>query len=211
MQEVNYAVMAGCTASELLPKLGLIANFINKEKPDLKGLKRFFKEHDFFDKERFEILLRFLNIDFENEKQVKCGDFLNQLMKIIDPEDRKRHLFAHLTAKNEILMKYVMDGIAERLYSTNEMYRYLTSYVYPGTYLTLVDFRYWMQWLEASEHIKVVGIRWGLSDLGKEAMDKVIKLIDVDDLLDSESDDDDDDDDDDEGNFSSKFKGFFKR
>ncbi|MBQ1927013.1 MAG: hypothetical protein II180_12945, partial [Proteobacteria bacterium] len=192
MQEVNYAVMAGCTASELLPKLGLIGNFINKEKPDLKALKRFFKEHDFFDKERFETLLRFLNVDFENEKQVKCGEFLSKLLKIIDPEDRKRHLFAHLTSKNEILMKYVMDGIAERLYSTNELYRYLTSYVYPGTYLTLVDFRYWMLWLEASEHIKVVGIRWGLSDLGKEAMDKIIKLIDVDDLLDEEDDDDDD-------------------
>lgn len=197
MQEVNYAVMAGCAASELLPKLGLIANFITKEKPDMKALKRFFKEKDFFDKETFEILLRFLNVDFENEKQIKCGDFLSKLLKIVDPEDRKKHLYEHLTAKNEILMKYVMDGIAERLYSTNEMYRYLTSYVYPGTYLTLPNFRYWMSWLEASEHIKLVGIRWGLSELGKEAMERIIKLIDVDDLLDAEEDDDDDDDDDD--------------
>ena len=100
MQEVNYAVMAGCAASELLPKLGLIANFITKEKPDMKALKRFFKEKDFFDKETFEILLRFLNVDFENEKQIKCGDFLSKLLKIIDPEDRKKNLYEHLTAKN---------------------------------------------------------------------------------------------------------------
>ena len=105
MQEVNYAVMAGCTAVELLPKLGLIANFINKEKPDMKALKRFFKEHDFFDKERFDTLLKFLNVDTSDEKKIKCGDFLSQLLKIVDPEDRKRHLFQHLTAKNEILMK----------------------------------------------------------------------------------------------------------
>ena len=208
MQEVNYAVMAGCTAIELLPKLGLIANFIQKEKPDLKGLKRFFKQHDFFDKERFETLLRFLDIDFSNEKIIKNSEFMAELLKIIDPEDRKRHLFKHLTAKNEILMKYAMDALAERLHSTNEMYRYITSYVYPGRYLTFVDFKCWMLWLEASGHIKVVGIRWGLSELGKEAMDNDIKMIDVDDLLDEESadsdDDDDDDDDDDNDEISSR-------
>ena len=199
MQEVNYAVLAGCAASELLPKIGLVASTIVKEKPDLKGLKRFFKEHDFFDKERFETLLNFLDVDYSG-KTVKAGPFLTKLLSIVDPEDRKRALFEHLTNKNQILMKYVMDAIAERLYSTNEMYRYLTSYVYPGTYLTLVDFRYWMNWLEATEHIKVVGIRWGISDLGKSAMEKIIKFIDVDDILDEESggDDDDDDDDDDD-------------
>ncbi|MCL2325161.1 MAG: hypothetical protein FWC40_01455 [Proteobacteria bacterium] len=198
MQEVNYAVLAGCSANELLPKLGLVANFIVKEKPDAKALKRFFREHDFFDKERHETLLAFLGIDASQDKHIKAGDFLTQLLKIIDPEDRKRHLYRYLTAKNQILMKYVMDAIGERLHSTNEMYRYLTSYVYPGTYLTLVDFRYWMLWLEASEHIRMVGIRWGLSDLGKEAMDKIIKFIDIDDLLDAEGGDGDDDDDDDD-------------
>jgi hypothetical protein len=127
MQEVNFAVLEGCKPNELLPRLGLVVNFLLKEKPDLKGLKRFFKEHDFFNKERFEILLNFLDIDYSNEKQVKAGEFLTKLSKIIDPEDRKRHLFKHLTAKNEILMKYIMDALAERLHSTNEMYRYITS------------------------------------------------------------------------------------
>lgn len=133
MQEVNFAVLAGCKANEMLPKLGLVASFIKKEKPDLKALKRFFKEHDFFDKERFTTLLNFLNIDYSDEKRVTCDAFLSDLTTIIDPEDRKRHLFKHLTDKNQVLMKFVMDGIAERLYSTNEMYRYLTSYIYPGT------------------------------------------------------------------------------
>ena len=196
MQEINFAVLEGCKPNELLPRLGLVVQFLMKEKPDLKGLKRFFKEHDFFDKERFEIVLKFLDIDYSDEKRIKPGEFITKLSKIIDPEDRKRHLFKHLTAKNEILMKYIMDALAERLHSTNEMYRYITSYVYPGYQPTLVDFRAWVMWLEASEVIKTVGIRWGLSDLGKEMMDKIVKLIDVDDLLDEEADDDDDDDDD---------------
>ena len=198
MQEINFAVLEGCKPNELLPKLGLVVNCILKDKPDLKGLKRCFKEHDFYDKERFTTVLNFLDIDYSDEKHIKAGEFLTQLSKIIDPEDRKRLLFDHLTKKNEILMKYIMDALAERLHSTNEMYRYITSYVYPGITPTLVDFRAWVAWLEASEHIKTVGIRWGLSELGKEAMEKSIKLIDVDDLLDEEGMDDDDDDDDDD-------------
>ena len=198
MQEVNFAILAGCKSQELLPKLGLIYNCISKEKPDMKALKRFFKEHDFFEKERFETLLRFLDIDISDTKSIKAGPFLTKISKIIDPEDRKRALFDHLTEKNQMLMKYVIDGLAERLYSTNELYRYVTSYVYPGTYITLVDFRFWMDWLEASEHIKMVGIRWGLSELGKAALESTIKLIDIDDLLEEESGDEDDDDDDDD-------------
>ena len=201
MQELNFAVMAGCKANELLPKLGLIVDCVIRKKMNLKELKRELKKQDLYDAETFETLLNFLDIETDGSK-VKCGEFLKTLKDIIAPEDRQRHLFKHLTAKNEILMKYVIDGLAERLYSTNELYRYITSYVYPGGIPTLGSFKAWMAWLEASGHIKVIGIRWGLSDLGKESRDEIIKLIDVDDILESEaaslrdSGDDDDDDDD---------------
>ena len=204
MQELNFAVMAGCKANELLPKLGLIVDCVIRKKMNLKELKRELKKQDLYDAETFETLLNFLDIETDGSK-VKCGEFLKTLKDIIAPEDRQRHLFKHLTAKNEILMKYVIDGLAERLYSTNELYRYITSYVYPGGIPTLGSFKAWMAWLEASGHIKVIGIRWGLSDLGKESRDEIIKLIDVDDILESEAaslrdsgDDDDDDDDDDD-------------
>ena len=204
MQELNFAVMAGCKANELLPKLGLIVDCVIRKKMNLKELKRELKKQDLYDAETFETLLNFLDIETDGSK-VKCGEFLKTLKDIIAPEDRQRHLFKHLTAKNEILMKYVIDGLAERLYSTNELYRYITSYVYPGGIPTLGSFKAWMAWLEASGHIKVIGIRWGLSDLGKESRDEIIKLIDVDDILESEAaslrdsgDDDDDDDYDDD-------------
>lgn len=202
MQEVNFASLPGVKAFEQLPKLGLFVSFLKKEKADKRALKRFMREHDIFDAETFETLLAFLQIDLSDEKQIKPGPFLTQLAATIDPEDRKRLLFKFLTEKNEILMKYVMDGLMEHLHSTNELYRYITSYVYPGSYVTLVNFKHWMAWLEASEHIKMVGIRWGLSDLGREGMDSIIKLIDIDDILegdwDSDEDDDHDEDEDDE-------------
>ncbi len=198
MQEVNFAVLAGCKPLELLPKLGLVASFVVKSKPDFKALRKFFKENGFYVKEQFETLLSFLNIDIEDEKHVKCDDFLRGLLTIVDPVDRQRHLFKHLLDKNPILMKFIMDAIAERLYSTNELYRYLTSYIYQGKYVTLLNFKAWLDWLYASDHIRVVGIRWGLSDLGKEASEGELKLIDMDELLEEEGEGDDDDDDDDD-------------
>ena len=198
MQEVNFAVLAGCKPLELLPKLGLVASFVVKSKPDFKALRKFFKENGFYVKEQFETLLSFLNIDIEDEKHVKCDDFLRSLLTIVDPVDRQRRLFKHLLDKNPILMKFIMDAIAERLYSTNELYRYLTSYIYQGKYVTLLNFKAWLDWLYASDHIRVVGIRWGLSDLGKEACEGELKLIDLDELLEEEGEDDDDDDDDDD-------------
>ena len=202
MQEVNFAVLAGCKPLELLPKLGLVASFVVKSKPDFKALRKFFKENGFYVKEQFETLLSFLNIDIEDEKHVKCDDFLRGLLTIVDPVDRQRHLFKHLLDKNPILMKFIMDAIAERLYSTNELYRYLTSYIYQGKYVTLLNFKAWLDWLYASDHIRVVGIRWGLSDLGKEASEGELKLIDMDELLEEEGEGDDDaksGDDDDDG------------
>ncbi|MGI5830698.1 MAG: hypothetical protein ACOX8U_11115 [Bradymonadia bacterium] len=194
MQEVNFASLPGAKAFEQLPKLGLITSFLKEGKANIRSLKRFMREQDIYDGESFETLLAFLQVDASNEKNIKPGPFLTKLGETIDPEQRKRLLFKHLTSKNEILMKYVMDGLMEHLHSTNELYRYLTSYVYPGTYITLVNFRHWMVWLEASEHIRMVGIRWGLSELGLEGIDSIIKLIDIDDILEGEWDDDDDDD-----------------
>ncbi len=212
MQEINYAALAGCAAAELLPKVGLVASFIAKAKPDFRALRKFFKENGLYDKEQFETVLRFLNIDVRDESRVKCDAFLRDLPTIAAPEDRQRHLFRHLLEKNKILMKFIMDAIAERLYSTNEIYRYLTSYIYQGKTLTLLNFKAWLMWLEATGYIRIVGIRWGLSDLGKEACEGELKLLDIDELLEDEGggsgdDDDDDDDDGDEDGAGSRASG----
>ncbi len=202
MQVINFATLPGVKPGELIPKTCLVQQFLRDNKPDLKAFKLFLREHDLFDKERFEILCQFFDLEVIKGKPIVPSPFLQRLGEVWDPDERKKLIFKHLVMKNQILAKYVMDGLAERLYSTNEMYRFITSYVYPGDYITLVNFRAWMDWLEASEHIKVIGIRWGLSPLGEEGMN-IIKLIDVDELLegdggDSEDDDDDDDDDEDD-------------
>ena len=58
-----------------------------------------------------------------------------------------------------------------RLHSTHELHRMLTSYVYPGKHISLVDFQEWLVWAEAAGAIRFVGIRWGLGGIAKANLD----------------------------------------
>ncbi|MDX9720270.1 MAG: hypothetical protein RBU37_05965 [Myxococcota bacterium] len=201
MQVVTFASIPHAKPAEFIAKLIDIHQFFQAEpEADLRAFKRWTKENELFDKEHFEALLEFLNISQGKSKALNEGKFLPAIHEAADHVSRQKLVFKHLAKKNELLVKYIMDGLAERLYSTNELYRYITSYVYPGEYITLVNFKAWMDWLQASEHIKMIGIRWGLSSLGEEAM-SYIRIIDVDEILEGISDDDEEepeDEDDDE-------------
>jgi len=195
MQIVNFVQMPSSKPADFIPKLVSIHQYVSGHDPDFKDFKRYLREHDLFDKDSLSDMLQFLGITATKGKSIVLGKFMTRLYECGTPEERHRLLFGHLAKMNEILVKYVIDGLAERLYSTNELYRFITSYVYPGEYITLVNFRAWMAWLQASEHIKMIGIRWGLSALGEEAMN-YIKTIDVDEILEDEDGGDDADDED---------------
>ena len=187
MQVVIFPALLNRKPDEYIDTCIALYQFVQNESPDLKGLKKYLRRHDLFDKEAFESLMKFLGLRAVRDKPVAfTKPFVSNLATMLDPNERQSHLFEYIANHNEILVKYVMDGLAERLYSTNELYRFVTSYVYPGTYITLLNFKAWMNWIEASKHIKMIGIRWGLSDAGEVAMD-YIKTIDVDEILEEEA------------------------
>ncbi len=185
MQLVNYAPIPNTKPIEYLSKLVALYQFMRDHDPDFRAFRRFMREEDIFDKDSSEALFDFLGITAVKGKPIKMTKFLARVHDAETPVERQNSVFHYLSKRNEILVKYVMDGLAERLYSTNELYRFITSYVYPGDYITLVHFRYWMEWLQATGHIKMIGIRWGLSTAGEEAM-RYIKTIDVDEILEDE-------------------------
>jgi hypothetical protein len=195
MQIVNFVALPNKKPADYILSLTEIYRFIRDHQPSYAEFRKFLMERDLLDKDTFEGLLEFLGVNAGKGKPTTCNQFLPKLFDADTPTERNKILFNHLARKNEILVKYVMDGLQERLYSLNELYRFVTSYVYPGAYITLVHFRAWMSWLEASQHIKMVGIRWGLSELGDDAMN-YIKTIDIDMVLDGEGDEDEDAEDD---------------
>jgi hypothetical protein len=190
MQIVNFVSLPNKKPADYTFTLIEIYRFIRDHQPTYVEFRKFLMERDLLDKDNFEAMLDFLGISAGKGKPTTASQFLQKLFDVDTPQERNKVLFNHLARKNEILVKYVMDGLNERLYSINELYRFVTSYVYPGAYVTLVHFRAWMNWLEASQHIKMVGIRWGLSDLGEESM-SYIKTIDVDMVLEGEGEDED--------------------
>ena len=54
-------------------------------------------------------------------------------------------LFHRLRDENILLLKYVLEALdvegGGRLHSVHELYRMITSYVYPGEYITLPSFQ----------------------------------------------------------------------
>ncbi|MCA9565115.1 MAG: hypothetical protein KC561_16570, partial [Myxococcales bacterium] len=85
------------------------------------------------------------------------------------------------------LVKYVFDALSERLYSVNEMYRVITSYVYPGATITLPNFRNWWDWVQASGMLKYIGIRWGPGE-NIELVEEYLREIDIEEILEDEED-----------------------
>jgi hypothetical protein len=80
----------------------------------------------------------------------------------------------------------VFEALQERLYSTNELYRMLTSYVYPGKEVPLQDFRHWLNWMEGTGRVRVLGIRWA-PGLRFQDSATYVNSIDVDEILEEEA------------------------
>ncbi|MBT9556755.1 MAG: hypothetical protein IV100_12045 [Myxococcales bacterium] len=158
-----------------------------------KTFRDWAKERNLYNKEEFEDLLNFLGCDRTQPApgDVVIGDFGKRFLGTETVEGQQKLLYRWLHAWNPILVKAVCEQLdAEsggRLHSTHELYRYITSYAYPGAYVTLPSFQNWIKWMAASGHIKYIGIRWGLGELGKKEL-PALKNFDVDEFLEDEAD-----------------------
>ncbi|MCB9730422.1 MAG: hypothetical protein H6744_03825 [Deltaproteobacteria bacterium] len=201
-QRVEYETLPGTRYDQYIPKLRLILGALNA--PDGKDFKSFrenLRRLGLWDRDRAEQMLSLIDLQWDR-KSVQVGALARALMEAgADDEKVKRLIFQRLKKDNVILVKYVLEALdvegGGRLHSVHELYRMVTSYVYPGTYITLPNFQAWIDWLAASGHIKLVGIRWALSDLGLAVIPE-LRSIDVEEILEDmaeEAEEEDDEDD----------------
>ncbi len=152
-----------------------------------KVFRSFLKERNIYDKEEVDELFAFLGC--QTRPSFVLGDFGTKYLACDTPDKQQTALYLWVTAWNQFLPKYVFEALdvegGGRLHSTHELYRLITSYVYAGEYVTLPNFQGWIRWMAATGYIKYIGIRWGLSELGKAEMAN-IRNIDVDELLEDE-------------------------
>jgi hypothetical protein len=153
-----------------------------------RDVRTWMRERNIWHKDETMALLDFLGCG--GKPTLNLGRFGEALLEAEGVEAQQDVLYRWLKAWNPFLCKYVLGALDPesdgRLHSTHELYRLVTSYVYVGEYVTLVNFQNWIRWLVVSGIIKLVGIRWGLSPIAQREV-AVLRQIDVDEMLEDEA------------------------
>jgi|GEM_PF-1259930 len=185
-QRVTYEPIPGTRFDQYIFKLRLVLGYLNTPGgTKFKGFRDFLRKQNLWDKDKSEVLFGVLDISWD-KTTVKVGKTAKRLNSAHSDTDFQNVLFERLKEVNILLVKYVLEALdvtqGGRLHSVHELYRMITSYVYPGTYITLTAFQAWVEWLAASGYIKLVGIRWALSDRGQKIVSE-LRSMDVDEIM----------------------------
>ncbi len=204
-QRVNYEPLLSTRFDQYLYKLRQVLAGLKAPKgTEFRPFRDSVRKLGLWDKERSPVVFSLIDIEWD-KKKVTVGKTARALAETKDDAAFQLVLYERLKEQNILLVKYVMEALdvesGGRLHSVHELYRMITSYVYPGEYVTLVGFQAWMDWIAATGYIKLVGIRWALSDKGKKEV-SILRAMDLEEILEDmedEADDDEQDDGEDEG------------
>ena len=185
-QRVDYEALIGSRYEQYIMKLRLIFGFLTGPGgSDFKAFRDFLRKNGLWDKEKSAVALSLVDVVWDR-KAVKMGPIARKIEAEGADDAARDVLYEHLKGQNILLVKYVLEALdvesGGRLHSVHELYRMVTSYVYPGDYITLPNFQSWIEWIAATGYIKMVGIRWALSEKGLEAVGE-LKGMDVEEIL----------------------------
>ncbi|PIE20646.1 MAG: hypothetical protein CSA66_00430 [Proteobacteria bacterium] len=201
-QRVDYEAIPSTRYDQYVFKLRNVLNQLAGGPVRFKTLRDFLRKQGMWDRDKAPTVFSIIDVSWD-KKSVAVGKFAKRLANASD-EDFQRLLFDRLRELNILLVKYVLEALdveaGGRLHSVHELYRMITSYVYPGDYITLPSFQAWIDWMAATGFIKLVGIRWALSDKGIAELVE-LKAMDVEEILEDLADEDDEDDEDDDEGF----------
>lgn len=185
-QRVTFEPIPGTRFDQYIFKLRLVFGYIAQPGgTKFKGFRDFLRKQNLWDKDKSEIIFSLVDITWD-KTNVKVGKTAKKLAAAHSDNDFQNQLFERLKEVNILLVKYVLEALdvtqGGRLHSVHELYRMITSYVYPGAYIQLTSFQAWVEWLAASGFIKLVGIRWALSEKGQKTVSE-LRAMDVDEIL----------------------------
>jgi hypothetical protein len=185
-QRVDYEALLGSRYDQYLMKLRVLFGFLTgPEGADFKACRNFLRKNGLWDKEKSVVSFSLVDVTWDR-KTVTMGKIAHRLEAEGSDEAARDILYEHMKSQNILLVKYVLEALdvesGGRLHSVHELYRMVTSYVYPGDYITLPNFQSWIEWVAATGYIKMVGIRWALSDKGLEAVGE-LKAMDLEEIL----------------------------
>jgi hypothetical protein len=187
-QRIDYAFFPGVRDELLWPTINKVFGHVRRSQLALRDFRDWLKDAGLWQKEEAPALLEFL--DVQQAPLVHLGPWAEQVFAAKDDAAARDLLWKRLCDENILLAKYVLEALdvdgGGRLHSTSELHRMLTSYVYPGKHVGRVAFEAWIKWMVASGRVRLIGIRWGLSDLGKQAVQR-LRTVDADEFLEDEA------------------------
>lgn len=186
-QRVDYASFPGVRDEALLSTVNKVFGHIRRNQWTAREFRDWMKEEGLYNKDDVHHLLAFL--DIQTDGVVRLGLWAEKFFAATTEEAMREAVYKRLLDENTLLVKYCLEALdtegGGRLHSTHELHRMLTSYVYPGKPITLEPFKNWIRWAVVSGRLKMIGIRWGMTDLGKQAVPR-LRTIDVDEFLEDE-------------------------
>lgn len=186
-QRLHYQVFNGLRKEELMRTAFRVLREAGNGSIPFRDFREWMRDQGLWNKERTPLVLEFLGVSIKPKLGLMPRGVT--LISATTPEEEKEALFLMLREMNTLLLKVVLESLdtetGGRLHSTHELHRMLSSYIYPGENIPLVDFQAWISWAEASEGIRMVGIRWCLGEAGKKYL-SWFQARDVDEILEDE-------------------------
>ncbi len=164
-QRVVYATLPDTPDVALLDRVLEIVAVVSRERMDFKTFRAWMRERDLWDKERTPTALDVVDVGgLVDRSGPSLGPIAEALGAAADVDAARKVLYESLLGQNILLAKHVLEALDVeadgRLHSTHELYRYVTSYAYPGEYIRLPAFQAYITWLQAAGAIRTIGIRW---------------------------------------------------
>ena len=184
-ETIRFPFLPNIQPGELCSTVKKIAQHLQVETPDFRNLRKTLRTWKIWDKEKTPSFLEFIRVN-TSEDTIEPGPFLTYFLEIPDVRQQNTIVFQYLNDLNPLLVKAIFEALDTekdgRIQSTNELYRLITSYVYPGEHLGLPDFQNWVAWMQAAEVLRTIGLRWGLGPVGTAFLEE-IRQIDMEELL----------------------------
>jgi len=186
-QRIQFAGLPGTAPLAWVPTLIPLLAEVERSRPSVRAVKEWLRVRNLFDAGSWQVLLEMLEVRLG--EPVTLGPTARDLLQAPDDAAARAVLARRLVEENPLLARYCLQALdvehEGRLHSTNELFRMVTSYVYPGEKPTLVSFKAWVDWAVAANLLKLVGIRWALGEGAREFLPR-LRAIDPDEFLEEE-------------------------
>ncbi|WP_428262105.1 hypothetical protein [Haliangium sp.] len=188
LELVEFPYLPGGDPKKAVSSLMAVCRELPAQGEQFRFFRRRMKEHKLWDDALVLGTLQFLGI--EKAGTMRPSPFSRKLGGIRSDDKARALLADRLWEVNPILFKAIVEYLNERVYSRDEVIKYIDSFAYRGTKPTRPQLEAWLHLALGLQILKMVGIALDLDDRGREFLERAAEF-DVEEFLEDRSADSD--------------------